>query len=155
MMNVPAERPLRTPSEIEERVSALRVRAIPPKPEPGSAGLIKTPDSIIRDLEEVSYLAGQMVEALHEADRTRAKAKFVLAKAEAIARQAATGKTIPEKEAEILLATEVEREAAEIAEIAYRYAKECSGLIESRKSAIQTQAKQVEITYQLAGGNRR
>ncbi|WGD38496.1 hypothetical protein [Lysinibacter sp. HNR] len=145
-----AERPVKAPEEIEQWASWIREKATKKPPEPGT---IKTPDSIIQDLDELVYLAGQNVLILHEADWTRTTAKRELAKAEALASQGLTG-TAAARAAAVLLATHEEREAAEIADIAYRYAKSCADLVESRKSAVQTQSKQVEVTYQLAGSRR-
>lgn len=140
------------PAEIEEWSENLRKRIAKPIPKPGQ---IKTPDSIIEDLEMVQYVAGQNVAVLREADRTRRAARRALAKAVAQAQKAATGKTVDDRKAEVEIATEAEADAAENAEIAYTYAKSIAELTETTKSAVQTQSKQVELTYQLAGTGRR
>lgn len=140
------------PGEIEEWAENLRRRIAKPLPTPG---LIKTPDSIIEDLEVVQYVAGQNVAVLREADRTRRAARRALAKAVARAMKAATGKTVAEREAEVEIATETEADLTEDAEIAFTYAKSIAELTETTKSAVQTQSKQVELTYQLSGTGRR
>jgi len=140
------------PEEIEEWAENLRKRIAKPIPQ---QGVIKTPDSIIEDLEMVQYVAGQNVAVLREADRTRRSARRALAKAVARAHKAATGKTVDDKKAEVEIATEAEADLVENAEIAYTYAKSIAELTETTKSAVQTQSKQVELTYGLAGSGRR
>lgn len=140
--------PVHAPAEIEDWSENLRKRIAKPMPQ---QGVIKTPDSIIHDLDVVQYVAGQNVAVLREADRTRRAARRSLAKAVAHAQKAATGKTVDARKAEIEIATAVEADATEDAEIAYTYAKSIAELTETTKSAVQTQARQVEITYQLAG----
>lgn len=140
------------PAEIEEWAENLRKRIAKPLPQ---RGVIKTPDSIIEDLEVVQYVAGQNVAVLREADRTRRAARRALAKAVAKAHKSATGKTVDDKKAEVEIATEAEADAVENAEIAYTYAKSIAELTETTKSAVQTQSKQVELTYSLAGSGRR
>jgi hypothetical protein len=139
---------IHSPAEIEEWSERLRKRIARRRPEPG---LIKTPDSIIADLEMVQYVAGQNIAVLKEAERTLKSARKALARAIARATQAATGKTVADREAEVTLATEAEVDVADDAEIAFNYAKRLADLTEVTKSATQTQAKQVEITYGLAG----
>lgn len=140
-----------SPAEIEEWSENLRRRIARKMPEPGT---VKTPDSIIADLDMVVYVAGQNVAVLKEAERTVRAARRTLAKAIARATKAAEGKTVAEREAEVEIATEAEADAAENAEIAFNYAKRIADLTETTKSATQTQAKQVEITYSLAGSRR-
>lgn len=140
-----------TPAQIENWSEKLRRRIAKPLP---TQGRVKTPDSIIEDLEMVLYVAGQNVAVLHEADRTRRAARRALAKAVASATKAAAGKTVDARKAEVELATETEADAAENAEIAYTYAKSIAELTETTKSAVQTQARQVEITYSLASSRR-
>jgi len=144
-------RPVESPAQIEEWAERLRKRLSKPLPDDGA---VKTPDSIIHDLELVQYVAGQNVAVLREADRTRRAARRALAKATARATQTATGKAADIRKAEIELAVEAEADAAEDAEIAFTYAKSVAELTELVKSAVQTQSKQVEITYSLAGSRR-
>lgn len=141
------------PAEIERWAEDIRQRIVGDRPP--QDGVIKSPDSIIADLEVLKYVAGQNVVILREAERTRSRARRIHALAVARATKKAEGKTVAEREADVVLATAAEADAAEDAEIAYSYAKRVADLTESAKSATQTQAKQVEITYALAGTGRR
>jgi hypothetical protein len=144
-------RQVHPPAEIEEWSENLRRRIARKPPE---SGIIKTPDSIIADLDMVVYVAGQNVAVLKEAERTVKAARKELARAIARATKTATGKTVADREAEVTLATEAEVDLADDAEIAFNYAKRIADLTETTKSATQTQAKQVEIMYSLAGSRR-
>ncbi|UOE45507.1 hypothetical protein [Agromyces larvae] len=126
---------------VARRVAAAR---------PPDGAQVKTPDSIVADLEMLGHLAAQNVRILREADRARRVAirQHKLARARAL--KDAQG-TVAEREAAADLATAVEWERADDAEIAYDYARSMARLVEQRTSAVQTQSKQVELTYQLAG----
>jgi hypothetical protein len=114
-------------------------------------GQIKTPDSIIADLENLKHLAAQNVMILREADKTKRSMKRALKRARLAALKSATGKDAETRALEADVACEAEWEAADNAEMAHDYAKTVAQLVYENKSSVQTQAKQVELTYQLAG----
>ncbi|AYG02398.1 hypothetical protein [Gryllotalpicola protaetiae] len=122
--------------------------------EPPAPGLIKTPDSIIYDLEMLGHLAAQNVRIVREADRTRRTAKRTLARARALALREAKGRDVESRKAETELATLNATETVDNAEVAYQYARDLAALVRDRTSAVQTQSKQVELTYQLSGAAR-
>ncbi|ALJ20399.1 hypothetical protein [Microbacterium sp. No. 7] len=152
-----AEPPVHSPAEIEEWAELVRRRIVRQPPRPGT---VKTPDSIIEDLEHLKYAAGQNVVILREAERMRSAARRALARAQAAAQRTAREEakteklTVDEKAARVEELTEALADAVEVAEIAYNYARRVAELTESAKSTTQTQSKQVEITYALAGSRR-
>lgn len=141
---------LRPPAELEAWSNWVRERsAVKPV-----SGQIKTPDSIITDLETLKYLAAQNVMIVREADKTRRSAKKALKRARLLALKGASGKDAETRALEADVACEAEWDAADAADIAYDYAKFVAQLVYENKSSVQTQAKQVELTYQLAGSGR-
>ncbi|WP_022886397.1 hypothetical protein [Glaciibacter superstes] len=143
--------PVEEPKQIEAWSDWVAQRAGRKPPEPGQ---IKTPDSIIADLDLMGHLAAQNVRILREADKTRRVARRAHARARLGALKDAVGKDADTRKLEAEVATEEQWESADNAEIAYEYAKSVAELVRSRTSAVQTQSKQVELTYQLAGRGR-
>ena len=142
--------PVKDPKTIEEWAGQIRAQtAAAPVP-----GQIKTPDSIIEDLENLKYLAAQNVLILREGDRTRRAARRMLARARLVASKAATAKDADTRKLEMDVAAEKEVEICDNAEIAYEYAKAVADAVRTNTSAVQTQAKQVELTYQLSNRGR-
>lgn len=117
---------------------------------------IRTPDWIIHQLDDVAAAAGRMVLVVKEADVIRRSAARALAKAQARAQRtaAAEGGRVADKAARVEELTENEADEADVAEAAYQYARSIARLVEERKSAVQTMARMVELTYQLAGSRR-
>lgn len=141
-----------TAEEVEGWVAQMRKEIAIEPPAPGE---IRTPDQIMHHLELVDSVANKALWIVKEADKVRAAASKSLLEARAIAQGTADGKTVAERSAAVDLATAAESEESEAAQIAYRYAKGLADLVDSRKSSLQTQAKLVLATYQLAGGPRR
>jgi hypothetical protein len=141
--------PVKDPSDIESAADVVRKRVAPQS----VLGQIKTPDSIIADLEAVKVAAAHNVLIVREADRTRRAAKRIHARARLKALKNAQG-TVDDRKAEADVVAMAEWEIADNAEVAYEYARSVAQLVRDRTSAIQTQAKQVELTYQLAGKGR-
>lgn len=117
---------------------------------------IRGPDWIIHALDDVGAAAGRMVLVVKEADRVRGEASRALVKAQARAQLQVKDEQlrVDEKAARVVEITEVESEAAAVAESAYQYARSVARLVEERKSAVQTMARMVELSYQLAGSRR-
>lgn len=141
-----------TAAEVEGWVASLRQEIAIAPPTPGG---VRTPDQILFALEHVDSVAANAVRVVKDADKLRAATAESLLRARARARAAATGKNSEERAAEVDVAVADERAAASAAQIAYRYARDVADLIDSRKSSLQTQAKLVLATYQLAGIPRR
>lgn len=141
-----------TAAEVEGWVAQMRKEiAI----EPPSPGEIRTPDQIMGQLELVDSVAGKALWTVKEADKVRADAAETLLAARARAQGSAEGKTVADRTAAVELETADERTEEAAAQIAYRYAKGLADLVDSRKSSLQTQAKLVLATMQLAGNQRR
>ena len=141
-----------TTADVEGWVAQMRKELAIEPPTPGE---IRTPDQIIFQLERVDSVANKALWTVKEADKVRARAAEALLRARAHAQGFAEGKTAADRAAAVDLATADESAASEAAQIAYRYAKGLADLVDSRKSSLQTQAKLVLATYQLAGGPRR
>lgn len=146
---------LPTPEAVEAAANQMRAQARPPEPSRGDQQ-IKTPDDIIYELEVVEHELNMAVRMVRDADKQRANAKAVLRRAVAKAQfaQKANGGTAAEKSARVVEAVEDEQVAVDVADVTYRFAKSTADWLEGRKSSLQTQAKLVMATLQLAGSNR-
>ena len=127
----------------------VRVRVTPTEID----SVVRGPDWVIHELENVSAAAGVMVLVVKDADRVRRAAVRDLAKARARAQETAKaeGGRVADIAARVEALTEDEADAADVAEAAYEYARSVARLVEGRKSAVQTIGRMVEITYSLAG----
>lgn len=123
--------------------------------EPPTSNTIRTPDQIMQQLELVDSVANKALWILNKADKVRSAAKKALLLAKSKAKSTAEGKTVADREAAVAVATVDEAAELEAAQIAYRYAQGLADLVDNRKSSLQTQAKLVLATYQMAGGPRR
>ena len=137
---------------VVDAVEAVRAR-LTPLPDDG---VVRGPDWIIGELDTVSALAGRMVRVLWDAQVARDTAERASVRAAARALLNAPGSTVGERAAEAALNPDAvaAKEAADVADAAYQYARAVSRLVEDRRSAVQTMARQVEITYSLAGTGR-
>lgn len=113
---------------------------------------VRTPDNIIADLEQVDRMLNRSVRLLRDADDIRASAESALRRAQAKARLEVKGEraTVAEKDALVAQKVEAEQSAFDVAEIAYRYARDTGRWLEGRKSSLQTESKLVLATYQVA-----
>ncbi|KKI16398.1 MULTISPECIES: hypothetical protein [unclassified Leucobacter] len=141
-----------TAEQVEGWVASMRqeLAIVPPAP-----GGVRTPDEILFALEQVDSVAAQAIRVVKEADKVRGDTAEALVLARARARGTVQGKTEAERSAALDLAVAEERVANTAAQIAYRYAKDLADLVDSRKSSLQTQAKLVLASFQLAGLSRR
>jgi len=126
---------------------------VTPTPDPNE---IVTPDMVIQELRNSAAAAGRMVLVVKDADRIRREKARALARAQAAAQRtaAAEGGRVADKAARVIELTENEADEADVADAAYEYARNVSRLVDGQKSAIQTIARMVELTYQLAGSRR-
>ncbi len=141
-----------TADEVEGWVAQMRKEISFEPPAPGE---IVTPDRITYELRVLDDKAGKTLWIVKQADKLRQHAAEALLKARAHARTTVEGKNQADRDAAIDLATESERVEHEAAQIAYRYAKGMADLVDARKSSLQTQAKLVLATMQLATDPRR
>lgn len=137
-------------SDIEADAEYVRSR-LSPQP---TAGMLKTPDEMIDDLEWSKYGTGRIALVIKEADRERRAARRAYDLARAAALLASTGKSAELREADAELACAVEREVWEVAEVAYDFAKMVARSVESSASQTQTQASLVKAQMSLAGTGR-
>ncbi|PRI11911.1 hypothetical protein [Leucobacter massiliensis] len=139
-------------ADIEGWVASMRQELAIGAPAPGG---VRTPDQILHELERVDGVAAQAIRVVKEADKVRAATSEALVLARAKTTGRVQGATAAERAAALDLEIAEERVANAAAQIAYRYAKDLADLVDSRKSSLQTQAKLVLATYQLAGLPRR
>lgn len=149
---IPLDEDVKTPEEIEQNAEFIRSRVAK---KPSDDGQVKTPDSIIRELDELKYLAGLTPLVLRNAAKARAANRKRAAKARAIASKRATGRDAKSRELQVEVIAGAQISAAEDAEIAYDFARSVAQIVRDNTSAVQTQFKAVEITYQLAGRGER
>lgn len=142
--------PVRDPSELETDAEWVRIR-LAGKPVEGQ---IKTPDDIISDLEWAKYLAARSAVIIRDADRTLRALQRLYIAAELAVMKKSSAKSIEERKAEAQIELPELFAAVEEGEIVFEFAKRVAKSVESSTSAIQTQSKQVEITYHLAGSGR-
>ncbi|HEY8590694.1 MAG TPA: hypothetical protein VIL55_14205 [Naasia sp.] len=144
------KRPIATPENLEAAAEQIRAR-LATRP---VAGQVKTPDSIIEDLEWAKYGASQLPAILRDADRAvrvlqrRYSAAFVKAVRQSDARSADERRLEAEQALAPLLAQ------LDAAEVAYEYAKRVAKSVEAAQSNVQSQAAMVRVTYDLAGSGR-
>lgn len=130
---------------------------VTPTPDPAH---IVTPDDVIAELQNLKAAAGRMVLVVKEADEIRGDAARAIAKATAAAQMKVRDEareeklTVDEKAARVEQLTSSEADAAAVAERAYQYARSVARLVDDQKSAVQTIARLVELTYSLAGSRR-
>lgn len=140
-------------SEVQAEADFERDTCEPRKMAPDS---IRTPDSIVADIEAVDAMLNRALRGLHDADLLRGEKKRVLDAAAARARLEARQHegTVPERNAIAQISVESEQWEADLAETTYRYMKSTADWLESRKSSLQTQSKLILATYQLGRGKR-
>lgn len=141
---------IRDPVEIEAEVEWIRTRLT------GTpvAGQIKSPDDIVTDLEWAKHNAARAAVVIRDADRAHRTLKRLWDRRYVVAIKGATAKAADERAAQVRVALEDYVLMLDAAEIALEYAKRVAKTIEGTTSAIQTQSKMVETTYQLAGKGR-
>jgi hypothetical protein len=150
-------RPVVSPENLEAATEQIRKRLVTNPEllaENRRRGQIKAPEDVIQDLEWSRWGAAQMVAILRDADRARRVFRAQMDRARARARMGSEAKSADMRDAEVIEATSAETDAYDAAEVAYEYARNTARMAESNQTAIQTIAKQVEITYRLAGTGR-
>jgi|GEM_PF-2978365 len=118
------------------------------------------PDDVIAELQNLKAAAGRMVLVVKEADEIRGATARGLARATATAQMKVRDEareeklTVDEKAARVEQLTADAADGAAVAERAYQYARSVARLVDDQRSAVQTIARLVELTYSLAGGRR-
>lgn len=144
-------RPIRDPEDVEQAANEIRAR-LAQRP---VTGQIKTPDSIIEDLEYAKWAAAQSPAIIRDADRTVRVLQRRYSRAYSAQVRLSEAKAADERRLEAEVALEPLLVQLDAAEVALEYAKRVAKSIEASTSAIQTQAAQVRITYDLTGTGRR
>jgi hypothetical protein len=116
-----------------------------------SDSVVRGPDWVIRELDLVSHMAGQMVVVVKNAGALRRVRARALKRARAEAR--GRHRTVKGAEQTAMVDLDVEDEQAEYDEavIAEEYARHIADLVSERKSTIQSMGRQVEILFRDAG----
>jgi hypothetical protein len=111
---------------------------------------IRGPDWVIRELDVVSHLAGQMVVVVKNAGALKRVRARALKRARATAR--GRHRSVKGAEQTALVDLDVEDEQAEYddAVIAEEYARHIADLVSDRKSTVQSMGRQVEILFRDA-----
>lgn len=113
---------------------------------------IVTPDQIIRDLKEIRDRASAGIEQLYEAETELAKLQLEADKVEASSFMRLRG-LVSDRQALAKLESAEAKAAADLARAKYNRIKMHLQMLNQEQSAVQTQARMVEITYRQAGLN--
>lgn len=113
---------------------------------------IRTPDSVIRDLENVSRWATRMVKVIEMAEALKRETKADLDEKRAQAVIDAAQFPAREQSARVLLAVREERRAYDRASVAFEKARRVGNLLVGHSGRLQSIGKQVDLTYQHGGG---
>lgn len=130
---------------------------VTPSPDPSH---IVAPDEVIGKLQDLMAAAGRMVIVVKAADDIRGRTARAHARAVASAQMTVRAEsqesklTVDEKAARVEQLTADQSDEAAVAERAYQYARSVARLVDDQKSAVQTIARLVELTYSLAGSRR-
>lgn len=112
---------------------------------------IRTPDSLIRDLDDASRWAARMVAIIATAEELKRQASGDLGDAKAQAVLDMAGFPVREQPSRVRLATVKQRKAYDRAVVAFEKARRVGNLLSDFTSRLQTIGKQVEITYRHGG----
>lgn len=112
------------------------------------------PAQVEQKLVEVTNRIAKTPDERARWDEARREAKRVLDVAEAHAYKNSMG-TVAERNAEVTLAVQEEREAYDNAEVAFRYAESQARAMENEQSTWQTVLRSVLATYNAAGVGQR
>lgn len=119
---------------------------------PLDGSTIRTPDSLIRDLDDASRWAARMVAIIATAEELKRQASGDLGDAKAQAVIDMAGFPVREQPSRVRLATVEQRKAYDRAVVAFEKARRVGNLLSDFTSRLQTIGKQVEITYRHGGG---
>jgi len=111
---------------------------------------IITPDHIIRALTELREQASAGANALYEAEKNYLKLSLEAEKIEAASFMRIRG-LVADRQALSKLESAEARETADLAKAQFNRIKTHLQLLNQQQTAIQTQARMVEITYRQAG----
>lgn len=111
---------------------------------------IVTPDQIIRDLKNIRDRASAGIQHLYDAETELAKLQLAADKIEAASFMRLRG-LVADRQALSKLESAEAREAADLSRAKYNRIKMHLQMLNQEQSAVQTQARMVEITYRQAG----
>lgn len=118
---------------------------------PLDGSTIRTPDSLIRDLDDASRWAARMVAIIATAEELKRQASGELGDAKAQAVIDMASYPVREQPSRVRLATVEQRKAYDRAVVAFEKARRVGNLLSDFTSRLQTIGKQVEITYRHGG----
>lgn len=113
---------------------------------------LKTPDSIIRELDSIKNETSRRAKDIQQAEADFLEAKRLFDKEYALAYRRAEG-PVEDRKQQAALDAESFAHARDDAQTLFNYWKQRSRDLDQGQSALQTQARLVEITYRLAGVN--
>ena len=118
----------------------------------GGSGMsdLKTPDSIIQELDSIKNEVAQRARDIEQSEQVFLKAKRDYDREYALAYRRADGPVEDRKQQAVLDADSC-AQARDDAQTVLNYRKQRSRDLDQGQSALQTQARLVEITYRLAG----
>ncbi|MFK4760332.1 hypothetical protein ACI3KS_05290 [Microbacterium sp. ZW T5_45] len=119
---------------------------------PLDGSMIRTPDSVIRDLDDASRWAARMVAIIATAEEIKRKASGEFGDAKATAVLAMAGYPVREQPSRVRLATVAEREAYDRAVVVFEKARRVGNLLSDFTTRLQSIGKQVELTYRNGSG---
>lgn len=113
---------------------------------------IRTPDSVIHDLDDASRWAARMVAIIATAEELKRQASGELGDAKAQAVIDMAGYPVREQPSRVRLATVEQRKAYDRAVVAFEKARRVGNLLSDFTSRLQTIGRQVELTFRIGGG---
>lgn len=113
---------------------------------------IKTPDSIIRELDEIKNETARRARDIQRAETEYLDAKREFEREFALSYRRADG-PVEDRKQQAALDADSFAQARDDAQAVLNYRKQRSRDLDQGQSALQTQARLVEITYRLAGVN--
>lgn len=111
---------------------------------------IKTPDSIVRELDEIKNETAQRARRIQQAEADYLEAKRAYDKEYALAYRRAEG-PVEDRKQQAALDAETFAHDRDDKQAIFNYRRQRSRDLDQGQSALQTQARLVEITYRLAG----
>ncbi|GAA4762360.1 hypothetical protein [Microbacterium gilvum] len=115
-------------------------------------GTIRTPDWVIGELAKVSKVASKMVVVILRAEEHKRAAATRLERAKARKRVRVAHLPAAQQTAQIVLATQEEKDAYDDAVTAFEYARRIGNLLSDYTGRVQSIGKQVELTYRAETG---
>lgn len=111
---------------------------------------IKTPDSVIAELDQIKTEVAQRARLIQDAEKRALEADRLAKREFALAYKRASG-SVEDRKQQATIDADDFFQARDDAQIALNYLRQRSKDLEQGQMNLQTQARLVEITYRLAG----